>query len=189
MKSPRKLIILILTVSALAAYAQSQRENDSTQAADPAEHAKRNVITKIKQAVGGRTYICQLLSQSKVDNTYGLTKRELAAGLSWSFSGGNGCSWVFYDERAELWARNDNGSTQLILIGESLGSRLTDMRWSFVYTVFNEKKINPIWAQFDFQNGQLIAQLMAGHDGSRPLNDSQLDPNKRYPYWRYKPSF
>ena len=155
----------------------ARAEEDKRQA----QQAKRDVIAQIKNAVGNHSYQSYFLSYSdQGENVWGgVTQHELLSGKfymhSYTYAG---LHWKFFDERVEVW-----DAKHLLLLGESWGPKVTDMRW-FMGTYENTKsETQQVWAYFDLQNGYLWSSEM----NARPLNDTEFNPNKRYSYYLYKP--
>ncbi len=150
-----------------------------------AEQARRDVFTKIKNAVNGRSYVSDELSYNDTVRYAGVNEHELfGGGQYYLFTVHTSMFWKYFDERVELWGDNHDGSKSLVLLGESWGPKITDMRW-FVGKGDNTKsETQQVWVYVNLENGCLYAASVGG----RPLNASEFDPKKRYRYYRYAPA-
>ena len=154
------------------------------------EQAKRDVITKIKNAVNNRNYQQKNIGFNKNgDWDAGANQYEMFGGGTYylfSFDMDVPIYWKFFDDRVEMWGNNTSqvGGQDLILRGESWGPKVTDMRWFQVNSI-TFKNWAQVWAYFDLQSGYLYSTLNGWT--MRPINDAEFDPNKRYNYVIYKP--
>ncbi len=158
-----------------------------------AEAAKRDVITKIKNAVGNRTYEASVVSYNSDprDIWSGVSQNELFGGGQYYVSSAvRHLRWKFFDDRVELWGRwgaHEDGAEYLECVGEPWGQDITSMRWfdgqmsdGTKSDIWREKRV---WGHFDSSNGYFFLTK----NGTKPFNDSEGDPNKRYIIERYKP--
>jgi tetratricopeptide (TPR) repeat protein len=168
----------------LAAEKKGAQDAIDRVAADKAqaEQARRDVITQIKNAVKDRRYNSAMLSYDSGSGFGGLNQSEMNSGRFSLFGNYDwyNYTWKFVDDRVEITAPTNNGYDACFIRGESLGPKLSDMRW------FGCGKNDPqMWAMFDAQTGQLFTGVMGATN--RPLNDSEFDPSKRYNYTRFSP--
>jgi tetratricopeptide (TPR) repeat protein len=155
------------------------------------EQAKRDVITKIKNAVNRRNYEYKPIGHTNASWAGGANDYEMFGGgmyYLFSFDFWIPIYWKFFDDHAELWGHVDPvGGTpreEILLRGESTGPNMSDMKWFPVDRTTNEN-YNQVWALFDPQNGYLYTT--ANGWSMRPINDSEFDKEKRYNYVIYKP--
>ena len=182
--------IYSLKADALLASAKKVELEKITRAADEerqAEQAKRDVITKIKNAINNRNYQMKILSFS-IKNWLdgGVTQNELFGGGTYYMHNWNfhiPIYWKFFDDRIEMWGTSDHGQ-ELLRRGESWGPKVTDMRWFQVNTITLKNGMQ-VWGYFDLGNGYLYSASNGAE--MRPINDAEFDPNKRYRYDLYKP--
>ncbi|MEQ1920366.1 MAG: hypothetical protein ABL955_14340, partial [Elusimicrobiota bacterium] len=138
------------------------------------EQARRAVITKLKTIMG--TSCAEFTPSYSADVRYGgLNHQEIfGGGTFYNFERGNPNILKYFDERVEIWSRMNNGSEYITYIGESKGSRIADMEWSWAGA-----DPRRLWAHLIEEKGYFF---IADVNGPRPLTDDGFDPNKRYLY-------
>ncbi|MFV5701738.1 tetratricopeptide repeat protein [Flavobacterium sp. XS2P12] len=151
-------------------------------------NAKRDVITKIKNAINNRSYQQKNLGYNKNGNwSAGVNQYELFGGGTYymfSFDFYVPIYWKFFDNHVEMWGNFSGKYSEQILRGESWGPKVSDMRWFQVNTITLQNGMQ-VWAYFDLQNAYLYSTLNGWT--MRPVNDSEFDPKTRYNYVLYKP--
>jgi tetratricopeptide (TPR) repeat protein len=158
----------------LAAVKQAEQEKitRATEEKNKAEQAKRDVITRIKNAVGDRRYGMKTPSYSKTEQMGGVSDNELFNGgqyFLWDMRLNTIYQyWKFDELHAELW----DSKVGLWIRGESTGPDINDMRWTLI--LGNEAHV--VWGRFNLER----SRLYVGEIRNKPANDSEVDPNKRY---------
>lgn len=180
--------IYALKAEALLASAKKAEQDKiagAEQAKRQAEQARRDVIAQIKSAVGDRQYNSSFLSHDANSAFAGINENELRGGGKYYLFGNYDYYiyfWKFFDERVEVWVTSNNGFQSCQVRGESWGPKITDMRW---FNGCSPEGYVRWWGYFDLQSRQLYTGVGGG--SNRPIDDSELDPNRRYTYTRYSP--
>ncbi len=166
---------------ASAKKAEQDKIASAEQAKRQAEQTKRDVIVQIKNAVNGRNYDASILSYDQNLPWAGMNANDFNGTYYVHAGGYYGYFWKFLDDRVELWSTANNGFQHCEVRGESWGPTISDMRW------FQGCSNKQFWGKFDLQTSSLTTGHIILSDSGRPINDSELDPNRRYVYWRYSP--
>ena len=156
-----------------------------------AVQAKLDVISQIKKIVAGRNYSRGLLSYRKESEHVfdGVNENELFGGGTFYIhaEGPASAYWKFFDDHVEVWLPSNNEQQFLQYVGVPSGPQLKDMHW-FQSNDNKTKTEFEMWGYFDPSNGRFYVSVQnTSHAAGRPLDNTKLDPAKRYMIYLYKP--
>jgi hypothetical protein len=88
--------------------------------------------------------------------------------------------WKFYDDRAELWAFNNNSLPAYT--GRPMGPDVRSVQWSNGFGT-----APPTWGRFDLTRDGRLYVAPIGGAGQKPVKDSEGDPDRIYLIEIYDP--